>query len=1528
MPLPGGPADKFGNSYEGLWTVNSMIEIISGRALSICIEPLGPEGEGVEFWLQRRNENREYHQVKRQHSEDGRWTLSVLNNKMVLPHFRKKLCGDSAASCVFVSMHAAYQLDELADRARRSKSWREYRESCLQAEGWAKDFENLCFYWDRCSEQEAYEALQRIEVETISEKRLYRTVESHLDLLVERDPAYRSEGDAATARDILAQFALESIHHTLTAHDIWLRLENRGYRRRDWGNDLGVVASAGRVTERYRTQLRTTLIAGKVIPRSEVNTILQTLFSPKDRQGILLSAEAGAGKSGVLLQVVEAIRERGWPVLAFRVDRLEPVLDPEDIGRQLKLPGSPVTVLAALAQGRDCTLVLDQIDAVSTTSGRNPQFFDCIETLIQQAQTHPRMHLVLACRKFDLENDYRLRMLAGKDGIAIPLTLGSLDEGTVRRVLQELGLTTERLTQKQIALLSNPFHLSLLTGGAQTSPTDTFSFQTAKDLYYQFWDTKEMAVSQRLGYAVPWSQIMDTLAGTMSEQQRLFVTEPTVDQFRPAIKAMVSEHVLVQHSGQYAFFHESFFDYVFARRFAAQGRMLVPFLCESEQHLFRRAQVRQILLHERDIDRDHYLDDLRSLLTSPAIRFHLKQIVLALLAGLTDPTEEEWMALAPLLEKTADPFSQEIWHKLQYSTPWFCLLDALGIIERWLASQNQECIEQTILLLAHAQRQLPDRVAELVGPYIEEEEWHSRFVYIFQWADLGAGRHFFELFLRCIECGWLDETKDALASHRSLFWTLLASLPTQRPEWACEAIGRYFDRCLQRGTNLGETHPFSHSLSIVPYTFHGNHALMESATGAPLAFYRQVFPFMYMVMGLNVKKEGSPPWQDTVWGRISHHYGGGDSAHDALLSAMERALSHLAVDSPEDFEPIADLLQYLDFETAHYLLLRGYAANGTRFADAAANYLCNRTVDLAIGYGGDAHRVTRDLIEAITLHCSERAFALLEQRLLHYYTAYELSARSYKHRVYFGQPTLFGYAQLELLEGIAPFRRTRAITRRIAEWRRKFPDEVIEPRRSHQGIIGASLVGSPIPDAAMVKMTDKQWLRAISRHHHDIVQIQHNGALVGGVSRVSSQLERRVKEEPSRFAALVQAFPNDAHSGYFDAVLCGIAEAQIDVQAVLTVCRRCHILPDKPCGYWICTVLAKQAEFPLTEDALDMVAWYAVEGAQPEYEEWRSSVEESLDRRTDPITAAGRVSVRGNAAEVIAHLIYHDGGRIPFFLPILERMVQDPSIPVRSCVALALRAVLRYDRESALSLFSQLCETEDILLQTSAIEQFIAQALHTHFTTVEPILQRMLQSSIPNVTRVGARLICVASLVTEQARSLVERYLSGAEAQRMGMAEVLTLHLRLASFRMFCEQAIVQLFNDPSEKVRDQVATCFNEFEGGQLGEYSGLVEAFVQSQTFATNPYYLIHALENTTAKLPEITCLACETFFEMMAERGLRVYGQSIIHTDAVGKLLLRVYSQQKVKALQTRCLDLIDRMLQFGEYSLSQVLAEYDR
>jgi hypothetical protein len=217
--------------------------------------------------------------------------------------------------------------------------------------------------------------------------------------------------------DVLAQLALDAVHQELTAHDIWHHLESRGFRRRQWGKDPHVLAAVKGANVRYLSLLHDAAIAGEVIPRGEVETVLDMLTSPERTRGLSLTGEARVGKSGVILQVVESLQEQGLPLITFRVDWLEPTVLPSDVGRQLGLPDSPANVLAAIAQDRDCVLVIDQLDATSLASGRHPQFFDCVSEILQQAQAHPRMRLLLACRKFDVDKDSRLRRLSGQTGI-------------------------------------------------------------------------------------------------------------------------------------------------------------------------------------------------------------------------------------------------------------------------------------------------------------------------------------------------------------------------------------------------------------------------------------------------------------------------------------------------------------------------------------------------------------------------------------------------------------------------------------------------------------------------------------------------------------------------------------------------------------------------------------------------------------------------------------------------------------------------------------------------------------------------------------------------------------------------------------------------------------------------------------------------------------------------------------------------------------------------------------------------------
>ena len=487
MPLPGGAADKFGNRYEGRWTVACMLDVIDEKAESIRLEPPGPEGQGVEFWTTKQG-IQEYHQVKRQLSI-GNWTLHALKREGVLTNFAAKLQDDPKVRCVFVSAISAGQLAELSDRARRAANWEEFNEEFINSNQMRTNFDLVRRCHSGLPEQETYEHLERVHTRTIDESFLLTVIESRASTLV--------DGDAATVVDVLAEMALEKVHHELTAHDIWIHLESRGFGRRQWDKDPHVLKAVREANRRYLNFLRDQAIDHTVLPRQETQKAHDLLEESSGKAGVLLTGEAGIGKSGVMLQVVEELLGAGTPVVALRADRLEFTQLPDKVGEQTGLPGSPADVLAAVAQGRFCVLVIDQLDALSLASGRNSTLFDCVYRIVRQAQAHPNMRILLACRKFDLDNDHRLRQLTDADGVAETVVVGRLTHETVREVVAKFGLDADSLNSKQLDLLSIPLHLKLLSELVEDEEIRALNFEKAQDLYERFWQYKQRVIRER-----------------------------------------------------------------------------------------------------------------------------------------------------------------------------------------------------------------------------------------------------------------------------------------------------------------------------------------------------------------------------------------------------------------------------------------------------------------------------------------------------------------------------------------------------------------------------------------------------------------------------------------------------------------------------------------------------------------------------------------------------------------------------------------------------------------------------------------------------------------------------------------------------------------------------------------------------------------------------------------------------------------------------------------------------------------------
>ena len=1241
MPLPGGASAKAGVRYEYLWTVVCMARVLRGEADWIYLEPPGEEGEGVEFSLSTAS-GTEYHQVKRQLTGKGVWSLGELRSKRVLDHFYNKL-NDPSTTCVFVSGHAAHILDELATRARDAGSWEEFEKEFVASVEWSNHFSQLNDLWATNSREDTYQRLKRIYVRIVDEGLLRESVELGIEILV--------SGNPSNVLSALLDFASNSVHRKLGASDIWEFLDSRGFVRQTLSDDSDVADIVSELNQTYIAGIQPVGIGGEIIPRDEVAQILSVFDSDETKNAVLVSGRAGVGKTSTISQTVSEVSERGWPMLAIRIDRLEPSSTPTELGKSLGLPASPIVVLESIAKGEDCLLALDQLDAVSQTSGRNPEFFDCIGAMLSQARRFPNIKILLACRKFDIENDHRFRELVGDKGIAKEVPVEPFDHETVKAVVAGMGMDASKLTSKQVELLRLPIHLRLLAETREADGIGSPGFQTAKDLYDRFWEYKRSVISDRLdGHAVQRS--VNRVVSIMTQRQALSIPVSALDEYHEEVSVLASENILVRDGQRIAFFHESFYDYLFARKFVSDNLDLAPYIIEQEQSLFIRSQVRQVLLHQRDISVQDFCRSMDSILGSEDIRTHLKVSAVSLLSLIENPTVEDWDILEPLLKSDIAGY---LWGAIRGSVAWFDLLDELGEPRRWLESGDEQLTQRALWHLSGIQKDRMNRVAELLSPYVGVSDWWNRHLAeFFLRMDVVGERKFIDFALGLVESGALDQYLDSASADHFIWYPMRdVSGDDSDSDRICELVKAYLERSLTLAEQSGLENPFP-ARSNSSQT--AGEVVRKISEASPVRFVELMLPFLTSVVELNARKTYGPPWRDTIWG-----YGIGlkDGLDSNFLLAMESGMGYIARNEPDRFNSLSEDLRRSEYRTIQNLLIQSFAAGGDVYADTAVEYLLEYPkARFKIDFVSTNSEYTiMNLLRSVTPYCSQENLSRLEMATLNHYPEYERGADSRERR---------GYEQWAFLESVKSSRLSVKATRRLQELRRKFGGyELPTPSKIEVGF-----VGPPIPDSAAHKMSDDQWLGAIRRYSSDSLSDDPNTLLLkGGARELSRLLETQTKEDPGRFAHLAHRMHDDANPSYFEAILRGIAESELDMEEVVRVCLRCHEIPGQPFGQWITRPLENTRESLLPNEVLDMVAWYATEHPNPE-PGWSpfgpTYVQGKVIDQYRPLDE-GINSARGTAMGTIAKLIFQDEHYLSFFKPYLQKMVNDPSDAVRAC---------------------------------------------------------------------------------------------------------------------------------------------------------------------------------------------------------------------------------------------------------------------
>lgn len=1484
-PRPGGEADKLGNRYELAWAIRHALYCVLDDRRALTMEDIDVEvGRGSEFTYDT-GHIIEVHQLKRQNGNSDGWTVSVLANKKIFETAKNHVA--NGRHYHFVSLTPCRQLQELSERARQSADLSSFNGQSLTRE-LSPVFDQLSATETLSGPQEAWDTLRGmwfsvhdeddiIRMNSMLAECLLSGADSHLMCLAVGDILINNLGKRLTRKELLEKLAEWGIKP----------LAQESYRTAH----EQVSAS----TKSWRESVRRGLLKPP-IERAEAKQVIQALDS--GRIG-LVAGTAGGGKSSVLEQAVTLLESTGAEVLALRLDRFEHFASTVDLGHQLGLEISPVVALARAAGDRSAFLVIDQLDAVSLASGRIPNSFDVVMDLINEALCMNDMHVVLACRQFDIDNDHRIRSLASRTDVTT-VEVGPLEAEDVEAAVGRMGLDPTHLTPLQCDLLKTPLHLVLLQ--TISSQADALAFHSRGSLFEAFWERKRQDTRARRDN-LRFNDVLSRIANAASDRQTLSVPIEILDDgdLIEDAKVLVSEHVLAQDGSRIAFFHEAFFDYAFARLWVSRAESLVDFLRRDEQALFRRAQVRQILqyLHEREPDR--FRAEAEAVLTADKIRFHIKETVLAVIGSLVAPTSAD-AGLVLRVAATHPHFEAHLWQQLR-RLQWFARFYEDGQIASWLDGSDEGMRNHALNMMARAVEEHPESIAVLLAGYKSAPQFLDWLRWISRFADMWRDRQLFSLVLEGVRQGAYDNAEDEL-------WLTVHDLAKHEPLWAIEVLqARLIDHGDALTLNEGGEVPV-----LATREYRAAELVKDAAHAEPLAFVQTIVPYLRQVMAATAMDGRND--KQSIYDRhfsVRLEVDGRDDGKldDALLAASVRSLETLAKAAPEAIQNLLNDLAADPYDASQFLLYRALAAGAEHFATWAASLLLEGGRRLNCGYVSDVNWVARELARAIAPYVTDATHQELENLFR------DLRNERESHHSW-------GYSAFKFLSALEESRLTPTGRRRLKEYRRKFKEEA--PAKP-LGITGG-VIGSPIASDSAQKMTDAQWLSAMAKHNSNETNWS---TFTGGADELSWVLKDQAAAYPVRFARLTLQLTSEVNAAYTNALLIGLGDAEASDGTgalIFQAVRHIASLGQADNDRWLGTALQKYYRaVPL--DLVELILDRTLHAPDP-----TDNSPVIIRNGTDGQSAAdmrmnGINTARGSLAETLGDLLItdNDGQRTALVAPYLSVMASDPVLSVRSCVAHALAASLRYARPEVLTAFSTLIEADDRLLAADLVERLMLYIGNVNPEVIDPISQRMLSSEYAEVREAGGRIAAFAALEWDRPELMLQA-LAGDLHVRKGVAQVNVERVDCTSNTALATETLIRLMDDEADEVREAVARVAMQLRDHPLRPFAQLLAELIDSPAYKHATPQLLITLEKAPDSVDELFLKAAQRFVYAFGKDAADVRTGAAGDAYYVSRLVVRGLAQCQDRAHRAALLDVLDRLLELGVYGINAAIEESER
>ncbi|WP_243372238.1 ATP-binding protein [Geotalea sp. SG265] len=1529
-PFPGGIAGKLGDRFEAKWAVKKLLEVLLGLADALQFEFVDPVNHGVEFWLSR-DGNKEWYQAKRQNTQ-GNWTIGRLAKEGVLTTAILRLSAVPDDHFYFLSTAPATEIHHLSQRAILIDSDVDVFLNSVTNEDRASNLPELNRHWDTSTDQ-TWHYLKRFHI--LCEP------ETDLDINIKMVGGQLFNDSFDRYFPLLRDYLENNFNRELTTEIVHKEIIEAGVLSPRAAFDPTLRERITSANQRYLDSYAPFGVGGESVERKEAQEVLSLLISENGPAIILLTGNAGTGKSGVIRQILTGLKAQGVAHLAFRVDSRLDIGSSEALGQALLgRDENPIYILQSLTADGKAILFIDQIDAISEVSGRAGAIREVIFELLSFARFSLNICIVAACRSYDLSNDSALLQLE-KEQRVTRVEIKTFDwDSEVAPLLQVKGIPAERLTKNQQDLLKLPLNLALFLEIVGTEE-QTFEFQSTTELFDHLIEKKQRIIRQRGISSFALMPVLSHLAEIMSRDQSLDVPESVLDRFPNALDLLATEYLISQVDGRINFFHESLFDYAFARGFVTDRRNVIDLLKEDEQHLFRRTQVRQILTMYRQAGpQHHYLKQLRDLLNSPNVRYHLKDAVARWLGGLAEPTEAE-LAVALALDAPHQEMPPLVRLAIYPQPGWLPILIGRGLISAWLRSGSEDRRGDALNILRNAVKAFPGEVAELLRNWWGNDPARGgSLLGWFSWLhDMQPCPDLLDLNLDLIR-----SKPDGLFDRSGLYDRYSTSAWLKHdPAAAGKLLQAWFETWYE---NFAEGHPFGRD----QHNDMDFHWLRELKEKSPAIFLEAAIPaFLEAISRIDLTFDGHC-WADYTWYmRFDLDIHG--SGH--FLSLIRESLAELAKTAPNTALQWVEMIEPLTHPAALYICLETIATSGGVFGFKLPKLMmADKLLDSGPN-GADWLSFARAANAALP-YLSGPERSLVENRILGHWPELRLS-KKIAHDLANGRPeeepfwtrksairdlNWNGYDQWCILKSIDATNLSPHALKRLSHLDRKFREKIIPKPNNME----ATWVPPPIGANRAKFMSDAAWLTAVDKYREDEGTrragddwLRHTGSR--GLSQI---LQERSKEEPERFARLFSRLPTDTLPDYFNAILNGLAEGVVPEEVLGAVIRNAHALPGRPCCEGICRLLQRHPAVAADDEMFSILIWYVENG--------RSATDDESDQgrtRELTITAENLISMggfvqmrsgyfdRGTAVEALGAVLWEYNARLEAGIQVLTRRIElEPLESILCLLTEPIYSVLRHDNHQAAVLLKKLVVGPDRInylpLATHKGTLLLYYILHGSPDIGFELLELLLCAKEEEYRLLGAFHLFREAYYDDELATRAQKLAKESDQHRKLAANAAANHLPDAAYQLMAEQQLTAFFGDPVKGIRKEAAECFRGVWNKPLEPLRPLIHAFVQSKAFEEDNFSFFHLLKDAHEPTTQEVILAAERVLDL-AEQPEDDSSPSGRRREMhyLDDLLLKEYSAtEDCPELRTRILGILDRMLILGLYGTDKIIQEHER